>query len=115
MQLTVYDIIKGPVITDKAYKTNFLLKQLVIRVHVHANKPMVKEALEKLFNVKVDKIRIIIRKPKNRSVNRYPVKGQTVKKAIVTLKEGYAIDALSQAGGGTVSLDRQQHGYTAQE
>ncbi len=115
MQLTVYDIIKGPVITDKAYKTNYLLKQLVVRVHVQANKPMVKEALEKLFNVKVEKIRIVVRKPKNRSVNRYPVKGQTVKKAIVTLKDGYAIDALGQAGGGTVTLDKQQRDYTVQE
>lgn len=114
MRLTVYDIIKGPVITDKAYKINHLLRQLVIEVHVQANKPLVCEALEKLFNVKVEKVRIIIRKPKNRSVNRYPVKGRTIKKAIVTLKEGYAIDALGQAGGGTVSLDRQQE-YSAQE
>ncbi len=114
MHLTVYDIIKGPIITDKAYKTNSLLRQLVVSVHVQANKPLVREALEKLFNVKVDKVRIIVRKPKNRSVNRYPVKGRTIKKAIVTLKEGYVIDALGQAGGGAVSLDRQ-HEYSAQE
>lgn len=114
MHLTVYDIIKGPVITDKAYKMNHLLKQLVIEVHVQANKPLVREALEKLFNVKVEKIRMSIRKPKKRSINRYPVKGRTVKKAIITLKEGYAIDALGQAGGGTVSLDRQ-HEYSLQE
>ena len=115
MEMTIYDIIRGPVITDKAYKANNLLKQLVVEVHMKANKSLVREALEKLFNVKVDKVRISIRKPKSRSVNRYPVKGHSIKKAIVTLKEGYAIDALGQAGGGTVSLDRQQHEYSAQE
>lgn len=114
MRLTVYDIIKGPVITDKAYKTNYLLKQLVIEVHPQANKPLVREALEKLFNVKIEKVRIAIRKPKKRSINRYPVKGRTIKKAIVTLKEGYSIDALGQAGGATVSLDRQRE-HSVQE
>lgn len=109
MQLTVYDIIKGPVVTDKAYKINYFLKQLVVKVHSQANKPMVKEALEKLFNVKVEKVRIIIRKPKKRLINRYPIKGKTIKKAIVTLKQGYSIDALGQAGGGTVNVEKH-HG-----
>ena len=107
MQLTVYDIIKGPVVTDKAYKTNYFLKQLVVKVHPQANKPMVREALEKLFNVKVEKVCIVIRKPKKRLINRYPIKGKTMKKAIVTLKEGYSIDALGQAGGGMVNLEKQ--------
>ncbi len=115
MKLTVYDVIMGPVITEKAHKMNSLLQQLVIRVHVHANKPMVREALEKIFNVKVEKVRIIIRKPKARIVNRYPVKGRTMKKAIITLKQGYSIDAFGQAGGGTVVLDKQQREHAAQE
>lgn len=106
MQLTIYDIIKGPVVTDKAYKMNRLLNQLVIRVHVQANKPMICEAIEKLFNVKIEKVRVIIRKPKKRSINRYPIKVRTTKKAIITLKEGYSIEAFGQAGGATVNLDK---------
>lgn len=96
MELTIYDIIKGPVVTDKAYKANQKLQQLVINVHMASNKPLVKEALEKLFNVKVDKIRISIRKPKLRMNRRQVVKGSFQKKAIVTLKEGYTLDMFGQ-------------------
>ena len=81
MDITIYDIIKGPVITDKAYKINSQLKQLIIHVHMNANKPLVKEALEKLFNVKVEKIRITIRKPKLRMAGRRPVQGRSTNKA----------------------------------
>lgn len=94
MDLTIYDIVKGPIITSKAYRLNNQLKQLVVTVHMHANKPLIKEALEKLFNVKVEKIRIIIRKGKNKVVaGRRIVTGADAKKAIVTLKQGYSIDA----------------------
>ena len=63
---------------------------------MHANKPLVKEALEKLFEVKVDSVRIMIRKPKVRLVNKRPVKGKYSKKAIVTLKKGYSLDMFKQ-------------------
>lgn len=107
MDLTVYDIVKGPIVTDKAYKLNNKLKQLIIQVHMHANKSLVRQALEKLFNVKVDKVRIIIRKGKLRTNNkRYKIQGITTKKAIVTLKEGYSIDALGQPG---VDVTTQTH------
>lgn len=97
MDLTIYDIIKGPVITDKAFKLNKNLKKLVIRVHTAANKPLIKEALEKLFNVKIDKISIIVRKGKKTSFKRIISQKPTEKKAIVTLKEGYAIDIFDQS------------------
>lgn len=94
MDLTIYDIVKGPIITSKAYRLNNQLKQLVIKVHMHANKPLVREALEKLFNVKVEKVRIVVRKGKNKVVGgRRQITGKDEKKAIVTLKAGYSIDA----------------------
>jgi large subunit ribosomal protein L23 len=97
MDLTIYDIIKGPVITDKAFKLNKNLKKLVIRVHTAANKPLIKEALEKLFNVKVEKVSIIVRKGKKTSFKRIVSQKPTEKKAIITLKEGYAIDMFDQS------------------
>ncbi len=99
MDLTVYDIVKGPIVTDKAYRLNSRLKQLIVEVHMDANKSLVRQALEKLFNVKVDKVRIVIRKGKLRLSNkRRPINGKSIKKAIITLKEGYSIDALGQPG-----------------
>lgn len=106
MDLTIYDIIKGPIVTDKAYKLNKSLQQLIVRVHMFANKSLVKQALEKLFDVKVDKVRIIIRKGKKRLDNkRRVVQGSSLKKAVITLKEGHRIDALNQSGFG---IDQEQ-------
>jgi large subunit ribosomal protein L23 len=100
MDLSIYDIIQGPVVTDKAFQLNQKLKKLVLRVHPQANKPMVAEALEKLFDVKVDNVRIIVRKGKFRKTRRgrEMTQGPTIKKAIVTLAEGHNLDLFDQAG-----------------
>ena len=97
MDLSIYDVIKGPVVTDKAFKMNKKERKLAIEVHVAANKPLIKEALEKLFSVKVATIRIIVRKGKTRFVKRREVVGATRKRAIVTLKEGYSVNAFEQS------------------
>lgn len=110
MDLSIYDIIQGPIITEKAYHLNQLLKKLVLKVHPAANKSLVKEALEKLFDVRVDKVNILVRKGKNRKVGRRSVQGSKVKKAIVTLKEGYSLDLLDQAGTGVVPQESKLRG-----
>lgn len=97
MDITIYDVIKGPKITEKAYKLNKSLKKLVLDVHMHANKALVAEALRKLFNVEVEKVGIVNLKGKNRRVGRYQVRGKDRKKAIVTLKSGKDIDLMSLA------------------
>ena len=94
MDLTIYDIIKGPRITPKATHLNKISKQLVVNVHPQANKPMIAEALKKLFDVKVEKIRIIVSKGKRRRSGRHIVVGVLKKKATVTLKEGYSMDIM---------------------
>ncbi len=97
MGLNIHDVIRGPVISDKAYKINKQLNRLVLKIHPDANKPLVKEAVEGLFNVKVDKVNIIVRKGKERMSRRQVVVGKLTKKAIVTLKEGYSLDLFNQA------------------
>lgn len=103
MDLSIYDVILGPVMTEKAYKLNKMYKKLVLSVHPKANKVQIKSALETLFGVKVDKINVSIREGKRRSVGRRIVMGSDDKKAIVSLKEGYSIDLFDQAGGPTVA------------
>ena len=100
MDLTVYDVIQGPIISDKAYRLNQDHKKLVLKIHPQANKPLVKEALEKLFNVKVKKIGIVTRKGKNRMSGRFKVTSPGMKKAVITLAEGYSIDLFSQSATG---------------
>ena len=59
MDLTKYDIIKRPVISDKAYKLSKQNKVLV-QVHQDANRPEIKKAAEQLFGVKITKVNIQI-------------------------------------------------------
>jgi large subunit ribosomal protein L23 len=94
MDLSIYAVIKGPRITSKAYRLNQQLRQLVLEVHPQANKPMIAEALRKLFNVEPEKIRIVVSKGKNRRVGRHQVKGILKKKAFVTLKAGHSVDLM---------------------
>lgn len=107
-KLTIYDVIQGPVVTDKAFKLNRDLKKLVLRVHPWANKPLVREALEKLFNVKVDKVHIMCRKGKRRIVNKRTIVGPKIKKAIITLTKGYSLDLFDQAGKTVVKAEQNK-------
>jgi len=99
MDLTIYDIVLGPWMTDKAYKLNRDFKKLVLKVHPSANKSMVKDAIEKLFKVKVKEIKIIVRKGKMvRRFRKRATQKSLVKKAIITLCEGFTIDIWNQSG-----------------
>ena len=103
MDLSLYDIIIGPVISDKAYKLNKSQNKLMLKVHIAANKPMVKEALEKLFSVKVKSVNILVRESKTRRVKGRTVQGGLQKRAIITLVEGYKLDLFDQAGAHAVA------------
>ena len=100
MELRIYDIIQGPVVSDKAYQQNQKLQKLVLEVHMHANKPLVQEAVEKLFGVHVLKVAILIRKGKRRMTKaRTVTQDKTCKRAIVTLKPGYNINLFGDVAG----------------
>lgn len=107
MDLTIYDVIVGPVITEKSYDLNKKLKKLVLRIHPHANKPLVKEALEKLFDVKVESVNISVRKGKFKKAGKRIVQGTLQKKAFITLAEGYSLDLLDQSGKVVVSQENK--------
>ncbi len=104
MDLSIYEIIKGPVLSDKAYKLNQKYKKLVLFVHPNANKPQVKQALELLFKVKVEKINSLRRKGKEFLTKKRVKKQKSLRKrVIVTLKEGYSLDLFDQANVDTVT------------
>lgn len=88
MELSLYEVIRRPRATHKAYDLNQNYKQLVLEVHPKANKPLIAEALKKLFNVEAEKIRIVVNKGRKRRVGRFETVGVMRKKAIVTLREG---------------------------
>lgn len=86
-----YDTIIAPVITEKATLLSEK-NQVVFRVPLHATKKDVKEAVEKLFNVKVGAVNTIVRKGKTKNFRGRPGKRADHKNAVVTLLQGYSID-----------------------
>ena len=85
------EIIKAPVITEKSEIARENGKY-TFKVDSKANKIEIKEAIEKIFNVKVTAIRTLNVKPKKRRVGRYTGLTNRTKKAIVTLAEGQTIE-----------------------
>ena len=86
-----YDIIRSPVITEKATLASER-NQVVFKVARTATKPQIKEAVEKLFDVKVKNVNTLIRKGKVKAFRGSIGEQSDVKKAIVTLEEGHKID-----------------------
>ena len=86
------DIILAPVITEKASNVAANGDRIVFKVRKDANKTQIKQAIEKIYNVKVTKVNTINVKPKSKRVGRYTGKTSAYKKAIITLAEGSKIE-----------------------
>ena len=86
-----YDVILSPVITEKATMASEHNK-VVFKVARHATKPQIKEAVEKLFDVKVKNVNTLVRQGKVKVFKNRAGQLSDVKRAIVTLEEGHRID-----------------------
>ena len=86
-----YDIIIAPVITEKATMASEHNK-VTFKVRKNATKPQIKEAVEKLFDVKVKHVNTLIRGGKVKAFRNRTGQQSDVKRAIVTLEEGHRID-----------------------
>ena len=86
------DIIKAPVITEKSSNIASNDRKYVFKVDAKANKSQIKDAIEKIFNVKVEKVNTVNVHPKKKRVGRYSGMTNKYKKAIVTLADGNKID-----------------------
>ena len=83
-----YQIILKPLITEKSTMLKDANREICFEVHPKANKMEIKEATEKLFKVKVERIRVQNMKGKRRRVGRNEGRKKNWKKAYVKLKEG---------------------------
>ena len=86
-----YDVIVSPVITEKATNLSEQNK-VVFKVRSNATKPQIKEAVEKLFDVKVKSVNTLVTKGKVKMFRGTRGQRSDVKKAVVTLQEGQSID-----------------------
>ena len=90
--MNLIDVIKGPVITEKGTLVNELGNQVVFRVDPRANKVEIRQAVERLFKVKVEKVRTSRLLGKTRRVGKSQGRRSDWKKAYVTLAEGGRIE-----------------------
>ena len=86
-----YDVIIAPVITEKATMASEH-NQVIFKVARGATKPQIREAVERLFDVKVESVNTLVRKGKFKRSRGRPGMQSDVRKAIVTLAEGHRID-----------------------
>jgi len=88
----LFRIIEAPLITEKGTLLNEDQNQVLFRVPRSANKTEIRQAVEKLFDVKVVKVRTLNFLGKERRVGRIVGRRPAWKKAYVTLAEGQSID-----------------------
>jgi large subunit ribosomal protein L23 len=86
-----YSVLMQPYVTEKSYGQITSNKYAFV-VAKDANKFSIAKAIEKTYNVKVDKVNIIRTKSENIVVRGKKAKTSTFKKAIVTLVNGYSLN-----------------------
>jgi large subunit ribosomal protein L23 len=91
--MNVYQVLKRPIITEKSdFQRDE--RQYVFEVSRQANKHEIKEAVEVLFDVRVDSVNTMIMKPKRRRMGRKMIVTRPAwKRAVVTLAPGERIQA----------------------
>ncbi len=87
-----YDILRGPVVTEKTTLQKELNNQITFKVDKRANRVEIKDAVEKAFNTQVKQVRTVQVKGKVKQRGRIVGKRNDWKKAIVTLMPGQRID-----------------------
>lgn len=88
----VHGIIISPLVTEKSTIQREGQNQYSFKVDRRANKIEIREAVERLFKVKVEEVRTATMRGKIKRLGRRFGKRPDWKKAIVTLKEGNRID-----------------------
>jgi large subunit ribosomal protein L23 len=93
--ITIYDVLRRPLITEKSNYQSGKLHQFTFEVAKEATKVMVKDAIETLFDVSVVRVNIIntpAKRSRRARSRRLLVRVAGYKKAIVTLAEGDTLE-----------------------
>ena len=94
--MTIYDVIKRPVVTEKGVTKKDTERTLCFEVAADANKLQVKAAVEQLFKVKVEEVRTVTQVGKLRRRGRFTGYRSDWKKAYVRLKTGEKMPEYAQ-------------------
>ncbi len=98
--MTPEQVIRRPIIlTEKANQLRERDNQVIFEVARDANKVQIKDAVQRLFKVRVTDVNTMILRGKDRRMGRGYSRTQNWKKAIVTLKDGDSIDFFAETSG----------------
>ena len=98
MILTPDKIIRRPIaLTEKAQRLKVDGNQIVFEVALGANKHEIKDAVEKLFDVKVARVNTLVQRGKQKRMGKGLAKRRNWKKAVVTLREGSDIQLFTES------------------
>lgn len=92
MNIKLYDVLLGPVVTEKSRRVEEKYNQVMFDVALKATKKDIKEAIEFIFSVKVLSVNTLIRKGKKKVFKGRIGQRSAVKKAYVKLAEGSKLD-----------------------
>ena len=89
-----YRVIQTPLLTEKCHDLKEKHNQVAFRVDRGANKVQIKEAVEKIFKVKVQRVNVMNMQGKTKRLGRNTGKRADWKKAVVTLMPGEKIEII---------------------
>lgn len=98
----VYNILKRPLVTEKSSALKAEANKVVFEVARDANKIEIRQAVEGLFEVKVENVQTMVVRGKPKRVGRSIGRRQNWKKAVVTLAEGADLDVFGTVEGAEV-------------
>lgn len=93
--ITVYDVLRRPIVTEKSSYQSGDLNQYAFEVHQKATKAQIKEAVEAMFDVNVVRVNVMnvpAKRTRRARSRRLLVRRSSMKKAVVTLESGQTID-----------------------
>ena len=91
---SIYDVLRRPILTEKSSHQYAKLNQYVFEVANNATKSMIKEAVETIFDVKVERVNTMVmpaKRSRRARSRRVLVRRSAYKKAIITLAPGDTI------------------------
>lgn len=88
------DIIIRPIITEKTVAMQNDDNKVTFEVAKGSNKVEIRQAIEEIFNVKVEKVNVVNVLPRTKRMGKFEGKTRSVRKAIVKLAEGSNIDII---------------------
>ncbi len=92
-----YSILRTPLLTEKCHDLKEKHNQVAFRVFPGANKVQIREAVEEIFKVKVQRVNVIVVAGKVKRLGRNKGRRPDWKKAIVTLKPGEKLEIIEGA------------------